>query len=119
MKPTRWRGAAIAIPVSVLVGSVLTGCGSSGPDYRGVCQDPITNRRIDDGRCDRGGGYVGGGRWVYFPRGATVVPIGSPMTGGVSSVPPGARSVRGGAPREGGVVTRGGFGGKGGKGVGG
>ncbi|MDQ1288774.1 MAG: hypothetical protein QG622_2340 [Actinomycetota bacterium] len=130
MTPSGRRSAAIAIPLSVLVGAVLTGCGGAGPDYQGVCQDTATNRRLPDASCSQsdrddggrggGGGHGGGGtRWVYLPRGSHVAPVGAPLSGWTSSAPHGASVARGGAPVKGGVVNRGGFGGRGGKGVGG
>jgi hypothetical protein len=82
-----------------------------------MCVDEQTHQRVDDDQCDDDDGH-GHSSIIFFPRGSTMPPVGSAVTGGVRKVPQGATSARGGAPRQGGTVQRGGFGGSGAKGGG-
>lgn len=97
-------------------------------DYVAVCTDPRTGERVDDDRCAHSpenfeGAPDGPGSttwlWFYIPAGAnhTAPPVGQRIVSPAGSYTTprstngGTPSVhRGGAPREGGLITRGGFG---------
>ncbi|HEY3691138.1 MAG TPA: hypothetical protein VGL46_12670 [Pseudonocardiaceae bacterium] len=93
-------------------------------DYVAVCSDPRTGNRVDDNQCrtapqDFSGGADSSLHWFYMPTNSGYVapPIGQriPRTAGSYTTPKASKSgtpaiQRGGAPRSGGAVTRGGFG---------
>ncbi|OXM56426.1 hypothetical protein CFP71_13440 [Amycolatopsis thailandensis] len=97
-------------------------------DYVAVCTDPRTGERVEDDQCasapdDFDGAPDGSGAttllWFYMPAGAnhTAPPVGQRVVSGAGSYATPESSVgaapsvqRGGAPREGGPITRGGFG---------
>lgn len=113
----RWRSTAVSASMVAALSVALTGCAEEppdDPDYRGVCVDP-SGIRLDDEACDdEEGGHSGGHTtWVFFPRGSTVPQVGKPAGGGVKAVPQGRSAAYGGAPKAGGQVARGGFGGNG------
>ncbi|WP_410646201.1 hypothetical protein [Amycolatopsis sp. cmx-4-54] len=97
-------------------------------DYVAICKDPRTGERVDDDQCASSpenfdGAPDGSGAttslWFYMPAGANHIapPVGQRIvsTAGSYTAPKSATGVapsvqRGGAPREGGPITRGGFG---------
>lgn len=95
---SRRRSAAVSVSLVAALSVAMTGCGSSDddPDYRGVCVDKSTQKRVDDKQCDNNGGGGGRSSFVYFPRGATVPPVGSAVHGGSAAAPKGASVARGG-----------------------
>lgn len=121
---TRRRSASVTLGMTAVLATALLGCGgpdeqySGGQQYSGdedgygaVCVEEDTQLRVDDDRCDDEFGNAGLA-WYYLPLGFRVGGVGQRVTGGSFAVPPGAQVSRGGVPREGGVVSRGGFGGK-------
>ena len=120
----RRRSASVTLGMTAVLATALLGCGgpdeqSSGGQYSGdeddgygaVCVEEETQLRVDDDRCDDDYGN-GALAWYYLPLGFRVGGVGQRVTGGSFAVPPGAQVSRGGVPREGGIVSRGGFGGK-------
>jgi hypothetical protein len=123
MTPTRrrMRSTGVAIGITAVMASGLTGCASSA-DYAAVCVDPETEERVDDDQCDDDSDYsgTGGGFFWYYLAASSVVPrVGGPVSGGTfdgSSL--GGDVRRGGLPSDGGDTVRsstksGGFGGGG------
>jgi hypothetical protein len=129
--PKRWRSniapkaarkAATNIAVAVLVLGGACACGSDDgeripdADHVAVCVHKETRERLPDEECEEERVRTGGGGWFYVPmggRGSTVQApaVGSRVTTGSFSPPPGASVARGGIPAQGGAVVRGGFGG--------
>lgn len=115
----RMRSATVAIGVTALAASGLTGCATSA-DYAAVCVDPDTQERVDDDQCDDTSDYNGAGTgffWYYLGARSLVPPVGSVATGGTwrGSTLNGTVQ-RGGLPTTGGTTvksstTKGGFGG--------
>ena len=121
----RRRSASVTLGITAVLATTLFGCGgpneqySGGQQYSGdeedgygaVCVEEDTQLRVDDDRCDDdyGGGVLA---WYYLPLGSRVGAVGQRVSGGSFVLPAGAQASRGGVPREGGVVSRGGFGGK-------
>jgi hypothetical protein len=116
------RSASLSIGVTALLASaVLTGCSPSGEvidaDYAQVCQDRTTQERVEDSKCSEEGRSSGVYGWYFFAMGArsaaisrSIPPVGSQLSGGVTTVPAGA-STRSGLPASGSsAVSRGGFG---------
>ncbi|GMA20202.1 hypothetical protein GCM10025862_22230 [Arsenicicoccus piscis] len=131
-RPGGRRSATVVLGVTALVAGLLTGCGAAEPDYAGVCLDPQTGKRVADQQCDDGTQTQThrtgvGGMWYFLPFGRIAPAIGQRATGGSFSTPPDGHSyVKGGVPSTGGTVSaasvkggtkvsRGGFGGSGGK----
>ncbi|MFC5286722.1 hypothetical protein ACFPM7_06635 [Actinokineospora guangxiensis] len=129
-EPATRRLAGCAPPLravpAVAVMLLAAGCGSTPePEYAGICVDPVTQVRLDDGRCgtpdEYGNGSLFGGYffWISTRYRGTV-----PAVGHHASTTPGTRTVsRGsvlatGVPRAGGsmqAIVRGGLGHTGGK----
>ena len=115
----RMRSATVALGVTALMATGLTGCASE-PDYAAVCVDPETEERVDDDQCDDDRDYngVGGGFfWYYLGASSRVPSVGAPVSGGTyrGSTLNGTVQ-RGGLPTTGGSsvrssTTKGGFGG--------
>ncbi|MCP3805405.1 hypothetical protein NLX83_39675 [Allokutzneria sp. A3M-2-11 16] len=85
-------------------------------DYVAVCVDPATEARVADERCGDTDNPPGGVMWFwsYTHVGATAPGVGGQVNRSHGQyVRPPAHTVvqRGGVPREGGAVTRAGFGG--------
>ena len=117
----RMRSSSVALGITAVMASNLTGCASSqSADYAAVCVDPETKERVDDDQCDDDSDYngVGGGFFWYYLGARSVVPgIGSTVSGGTyrGSTLNGTVQ-RGGLPTTGGSTvrsstTKGGFGG--------
>ncbi len=116
----RMRSSSVALGVTALMASTLTGCGSESADYAAVCVNPETEERVDDDQCDDDRDYngVGGGFfWYYLGARALVPSVGSTVSGGTfrGSTLNGTVQ-RGGLPTTGGstvrsTTTKGGFGG--------
>ena len=116
----RRRSATVTLGVTALLAAGLTGCGAEeaeqaeDPDYGAVCVDSQSQERVDDDRCDddRGGGGVGPGlfAWYFLSRGAFAPAVGQRVSGGTFAQPGVGTIRRGGINRDGGTVTRGGFG---------
>lgn len=111
------KSAAVVLGVTALLAPSLAACSSNDEaDNQAVCVDKTTQERVDDNRCDpddEAGIGVGGLFFWYFlaTRGGAFFPgIGQRVSGGTFSRPPGP-VVRGGVPKAGGNVPRGGFGG--------
>lgn len=114
----RRRSASVAIGVTALMASGLTGCASS-PDYAAVCVDPQTEERVDDDQCDDDSGSNGAGTaflWYYLAASSRFPAVGGTVSGGTfngSSI--NGTVQRGGLPSTGGSsvkssTTKGGFG---------
>jgi hypothetical protein len=104
---SRRRSAAVSASFAAAFSLAVTGCGSSRPDYRGVCTDRTTGTRVDDRECRTGAAGFG---WYYFARGARFPAVGQRVAGGTFAPPAGRTVARGGASTKGGTVTRGVFG---------
>ncbi len=115
----RMRSSSIALGITAVMASNLTGCASSA-DYAAVCVDPETEERVADDQCDDDSDYNGTGTgffWYYLAARSVVPGVGSTVTGGTyrGSTLNGTVQ-RGGLPSTGGSTvrsstTKGGFGG--------
>lgn len=116
----RMRSTSVALGITAVMASNLTGCASTSADYAAVCVEPETQERVPDDQCDTDSDYngVGGGFfWYYLGARALVPAIGSTTSGGTfrGSTLNGTVQ-RGGLPTTGGSTvrsstTKGGFGG--------
>ena len=112
----RRRSATVTLGVTALLAAGLTACGAEepeDPDYGAVCVNSQTQERVEDDECgdDRGGGGGGGlFAWYFLSRGAFAPGIGQRVGGGTFTPPGNTTLRRGGIARDGGTVTRGGFG---------
>lgn len=114
----RMRSSSIALGITAVMASSLTGCSSSA-DYAAVCVDPQTQQRVDDDQCDDDSDYHGGSGffWYYLGASSRIPAVGQPASGGTWSGSTLNGSVqRGGLPSTGGssvksATTKGGFGG--------
>ena len=108
----RRRSASVTLGAAAIFAATLSGCSAGGEEYShgAVCADPQTERRVEDERCEDG--RSGRHGWYFLPVGTRARPVGARLNGGSFTPPPGAAVFRGGVPREGAVITRGGFGGK-------
>lgn len=123
---TTRRSAVVTLGITALVAGGVTGCGRTAErDYAGVCVDKQTQQRVDDSECRNGRGGFG---WYYLRNGARFPRVGGSVAGGSYSTPSGSSYVDGGLSKSGGsvdagkvtggkvhTVTKGGFGGLGGK----
>jgi hypothetical protein len=114
------RSTSVALGVTALMASGLTGCSSESADYAAVCVDPETEERVDDDQCEDDRDYHGVGAgffWYYLAASSRVPAVGRAVSGGTyqgSSLT--GRVQRGGLPTTGGTTVRsatktGGFGG--------
>jgi hypothetical protein len=117
--PHRRRRSTLVVvgaATTAVVAAVALMAAGDDPDYQAVCADPQTGVRVDDEQCDDDGGSSGlrGFGWYYLGRGSRAVATGAKVTGGSFLAPDPTRfSVRrGGVPRVGGTISRGGFGGR-------
>ena len=114
----RMRSASVALGVTALMATGLTGCASE-PDYAAVCVDPETEQRVDDDQCDDDRDYTGVGTgffWYYLGASSRVPAIGAPVSGGTFRGAGLTNVQRGGLPAAGAPSVRssvksGGFGG--------
>ncbi|WP_241153678.1 hypothetical protein [Nocardioides pantholopis] len=117
----RMRSASVAIGITALAASGLTGCASSA-DYAAVCVDPETQERVEDKECDDDSEYNGssvgsGFFWYYLGASSRVPAVGGLASGGTWRGSGLNGTVqRGGLPTTGGssvksTTTKGGFGG--------
>ena len=114
----RMRSATVALGVTALMATGLTGCASE-PDYAAVCVDPETEQRVDDDQCDDDRDYDGvssGFFWYYLGASSRVPAIGAPVSGGTFRGAGLNNVQRGGLPAAGAPSVRssvksGGFGG--------
>ena len=114
----RMRSATVALGVTALMATGLTGCASE-PDYAAVCVDPETEERVDDDQCDDDRDYTGVGAgffWYYLGASSRVPAIGAPVSGGTFRGAGLNNVQRGGLPAAGAPSVRssvksGGFGG--------
>ncbi|HEX9226380.1 MAG TPA: tRNA-dihydrouridine synthase [Arthrobacter sp.] len=125
-KETRTRtrkSAAVVLGISaILTSAVLTGCSPDGDvidaDYAQTCQDKTTQQRVDDDKCSDQGRSSGHYGWYFLPMGSSgstsarsVPGVGSPLSGGITSIPSGATAKSGVSSKGASAVSRGGFGG--------
>ena len=111
-RPTRRRSASVTIGVTAVLVATLSGCSVSAEeeeyDYGAVCVDQRTQVRVGDDLCDDDGPHG----WYYIPAGSRAQAVGERVSGGsFNPPPPGEQAYLGGVSPEGGVVSRGGFGG--------
>jgi len=112
------KSAAVVLGVTALLAPSLSACsaGDEESENQAVCVDRTTEQRVSDEQCDpddEANVGIGGIFFWYFlaTRGGAFFPgIGQRVSGGTYSVPRGTYT-RGGVPRAGGNVPRGGFGG--------
>ena len=112
------KSAAVALGVTALLAPSLSACGGGDDEseHQAICVDRTTEQRVDEERCDpddEANIGVGGVFFWYFlaTRAGTFFPaVGQRVSGGTYAVPSGTYT-RGGVPRAGGEVPRGGFGG--------
>ena len=109
---TRRRSASVSLGVAAVLVATLSGCSASADeedyDYGAVCVDQDTQQRVDDDDdCDERPTYG----WYFIPVGAIAPGIGERVGDGSFGSPSSDEAVcYGGVPREGGEITRGGFG---------
>ena len=109
---TRRRSASVNFGAAAVLVATLSGCSASAQeedyDYAAVCADQQTQLRVnDDDDCDDSGAYG----WYYIPVGSRAPAVGESVSNGSFTAPSSDQAVcLGGAPNEGGVVERGGFG---------
>ena len=108
------KSAVVAVAGLALLTTGLTGCsfGAAEDDYAAVCIDETTQQRVDDGRCRdvNGTSFVAPFLWYYIGRNASRLPaVGERVMGGTMTRPTTGRIGLGYA-REGGAITKGGFG---------
>ncbi|WP_409485214.1 hypothetical protein [Arsenicicoccus dermatophilus] len=133
---TARRSQVVALGITAVLAGTLTGCAQeTRRTSAGVCVDAQTDERLPDSECDgrrRGAhGVVGrSARWYYYDDGARVPRVGGKVSGGSFSAPSDHSYVTGGVdPKgttslksstvsggKGTTISRGGFGGSGGKG---
>ena len=99
----------VATGVAVFAGVALAVWANSepDPDYQGVCVDKTTEERVGDDECDDGHSSTHG--FLFLPVGAAIPALGQSIRGyqnGTYTVPDGHVGVKGGAPINGGVVTK-------------
>lgn len=104
--PETRRSSVVVLGLTAALATTLSGC-SSEPDYRAVCVDPATQKRLPDYDCSSS--HYGTGHWYYYPRGSRAAGIGSFVRGGSFSAPSHGSVAKGGFSSHGGVM-RGGFG---------
>lgn len=112
------RSSSVALGVTALLSSaLLTGCSPDGEvidaDYAKVCQDRTTQERAEDDRCSDRGVSSGLYGWYFLAMGSnsrSIPAVGSGLSGGTNSIPPGATSRSGVTPDGSSSVSRGGFG---------
>lgn len=118
IRPPRRRSLSVSVGVAAILAAALSGCsGVQGQyasdddyDYGAACVEQETELRTYDDYCDDD--RIGYG-WYYLPIGGYAQAIGRRVSGGsFNPPPPGATAFRGGIPKDGAVVSRGGFGGK-------
>lgn len=115
------RGVPVVAALILAAGCATT---TPAPEYAGICVDPVTSQRVDDGRCgepdDDGLSHAPGGFYfLWFPAtyGGSVPAVGGPVTrstvgGPVTTIRKGAPVARG-VPKAGGsmpAIVRGGLG---------
>lgn len=110
----RLRSKTVALGLTVVAASVLTGCSST--DGAAICVDPATETRVDDDECDgvdedydgTGGGFF----WFYMPHGHSAPAVGSTYnpSSGYYKAPSGKTYTKGGVSTSGGTISKGGFG---------
>ncbi len=110
----RLRSNSVALTLTVIAASALTGCSTS--DGSAICVDPVTEERVDDGSCDdvdedydgTGGGFY----WFYIPSGTSAPAVGSKYnpSSGYYKAPSGKSYSKGGVSSKGGTISKGGFG---------
>ncbi|WP_288797415.1 tRNA-dihydrouridine synthase [uncultured Arsenicicoccus sp.] len=132
---TTRRSQVVVLGMTAVLASTLTGCSQeTRRTSAGVCVDAQTNERLPDSECDgrrTRAGFVGNpARWYYYNDGARVPGVGQRVSGGSFSAPSNHSYVTGGVdPKgtstlssasvkggKGTTISRGGFGGSGGKG---
>lgn len=117
------RNTTLTLGISgILASALLTGCDTNGDvidaDYAQVCKDNKTNERVEDDKCSdqgRSSGYYG---WYFYGMGApgsttprSLPAVGAPLSGGVTTLPPGSTAKSGVSSKGHTAVARGGFGG--------
>ena len=111
MAHRRLRSVAITLGAVPLLATGLTGCGSDDEaEYSAVCVDQTTQQRVDDDECDDDNDRGGVHGWYFFPVGVYAGGIGQRVSGGSYTTPSGSH-VKGGVPKGGATIKRGGFGG--------
>jgi hypothetical protein len=113
------KSAAVVLGVTALLAPSLAACGSDDEvDNQAVCVDKNTQERVDDDQCDpddyenHGSGVGSAFLWYFIGSqvGRGFPAVGQRVSGGTYTVPSGSVA-RGGVPKAGGSVPRGGFGG--------
>lgn len=104
---------SVTLGITTVLAATLSGCSADAADqeeydYGAVCADQRTQLRVgDDDDCDDGVSYG----WYYIPVGSPAPAVGERVSGGSFESPSSDDAVCwGGAPSEGGEVSRGGFG---------
>jgi hypothetical protein len=113
------KSAAVVLGVTALLAPSLSACAVGGGDEsesQAVCVDRTTEQRVPDEQCnpnDQANVGVGGLFFWYFlaTRAGSFFPGVGQRVGGGTYTPPQGTYTRGGVPRAGGNVPRGGFGG--------
>jgi hypothetical protein len=114
------KSAAVVLGVTALLAPSLAACGSNDDevDNQAVCVDKETQERVDDQQCNpddyenHGSGVGSAFLWYFIGSqvGRGFPAVGQRVSGGTYTVPSGSVA-RGGVPKAGGNVPRGGFGG--------
>lgn len=71
----RLRSAGVALTLTALSASMLTGCAAGEPDAVAICMDPVTEERLDDDYCDDDGGSVAAGYVWFYMLGSSSHPV--------------------------------------------
>jgi hypothetical protein len=115
-KRSQRRTAVVGLGVTALLAGTITAIVASNEeeaDYAQVCFDDQTGQRVEDTQCSSTAGRSGGlYAWYFYPRGASVPPVGgnrSSFPSYTSTIPQGAKASTGYSTK-GGTVSRGGFG---------
>jgi hypothetical protein len=114
------KSTVVALGITALLAPSLSACSSNDDvDNQAVCVDQQTQERVDDNQCadERSSGGIGSSPFLWYFLGTAVGGRGFPgigqrvPAGGTYGTPSSGSYRRGGVPRAGGTVARGGFGG--------
>jgi hypothetical protein len=115
-KRSQRRTVVVGLGVTALLAGTITAIVASNqddPEYAQVCFNDETGERVEDASCDSSAGRGGGiYAWYFFSRGSFVPAIGQNRSTAPNysrTVPSGAKASTG-YSRQGGTVSRGGFG---------
>lgn len=108
---SRKSKVAIVAGTGFLAASLLTGCSTSDEaEYAAVCKDAKSDQRVSDDKCSDGSsGGSSAFLWYFMGMNSRVPSVGSPLSGGTTSIPDTSNYKTGVSP-SGETVTKSGFG---------